>query len=264
MSSIDIIVPCYRYGHFLRQCVQSALSQAAVNVRVLIIDDASPDNSAEVAAGLAREDSRVTFIRHAANKGHIGTYNEGIEWVAADYMLLLSAGDYLLPGALKLSAELLDANPEVGFTYGKALELHDGQIAEPDAANRSDWRILGGLEFIELSGAENLVRTPTAVVRTKLQKQLGGYLPELPHSGDMEMWLRFAAHARVGILETYQAVYRRHSENMSLGYTARSWLPDLQQRKRAFDCFFQTCSHVLPNAEQLRQKLFWKLGCTAN
>ena len=88
MSSVDVIVPCYRYGHFLRECVESVLSQAVENVRILIIDDASPDNTAEVAADLVREDSRVTFVRHTINKEHIATYNEGIEWASVDYMLL--------------------------------------------------------------------------------------------------------------------------------------------------------------------------------
>jgi glycosyltransferase involved in cell wall biosynthesis len=109
MNSFDVIVPCYRYGHFLRECVESVLSQAVENVRILIIDDASPDNTAEVAADLVREDSRVPFVRHTINKGHIATYNEWIEWASADYMLLLSADDYLLPGALSRAANLLDA-----------------------------------------------------------------------------------------------------------------------------------------------------------
>ena len=265
MSSVDVIVPCYRYGHFLRECVESVLAESVQSIRVLIIDDASPDNTAEVAADLVREDARVTFLRHTTNKGHIATYNEGIEWASADYMLILSADDYLLPGALNRAAKLMDAHPEVGFTFGKAIELNDGGATKITnvAADQASWRILGGLEFIELSGSGNIVHTPTAVVRTELQKRLGGYRPELPHSGDMEMWMRFAAHSSVGIFEGYQAVYRRHSGNMSLDYTMTTWLPDLKQRKAAFDGFFQTCSYTLPNAPQLRRKLFWSLGCDA-
>lgn len=264
MSSVDVIVPCYRYGRFLRQCVESVIAECALHVRVLIIDDASPDNTAEVAADLAREDSRVTFLRHTANKGHIATYNEGIEWVSADYMLLLSADDYLLPGALNRSVQLMDAYHEVGFTFGKSLKLHDGATNQTNTViEKSDWRILSGREFIELSGSCNIVPTPTAVVRTEVQKRLGGYRLELPHSGDMEMWLRFAAHASVGILGAYQAVYRLHGKNMSIGYSAKGYLSDLQQRKAALDVFFQTCGHRLPDTQQLRRKLFWSLGCDA-
>ena len=46
-----MIVPCYRYGHYLRQCVESVLSQSHGDLRVLIIDDASPDHTEEVACG---------------------------------------------------------------------------------------------------------------------------------------------------------------------------------------------------------------------
>ncbi|MGZ4847552.1 MAG: glycosyltransferase family 2 protein [Halobacteriota archaeon] len=266
MGSIDVIVPCYRYGHFLKECVESVLSQAASNVRVLIIDDASPDNTAEVATELARDDSRVTFLRHATNKGHIATYNEGIDWVSADYMLLLSADDYLLPGALSRATSLMDAYPQVGFTFGNFVTLSHGGTTFQKVGivgNRSGSRILAGREFIEFSGAHNIVRTPTAVVRSNLQKRLGGYRTDLPHSGDMEMWLRLAAHASVGILDAYQAVYRQHGDNMSLGYDTQGALPDLQQRKACFDYFFRNCSYIIPNAEDLSRRLYWALGCDA-
>lgn len=265
MSSVDVIVPCYRYGHFLRQCVESVLTQSGVNVRVLIIDDASPDNTAEVATELAEKNSRVTFLRHAQNKGHIDTYNEGIEWASADYMLLLSADDYLLPGALKRSAGIMDAHPEVGLTFGEVIEQEDDELTKSPANSAASsigdgWSIVSGLEFIDISGASNIVRTPSAVVRTQLQKRLGGYRRELPHSGDMEMWFRFAASGSVGILKTYQAVYRRHRTNMSLKYVS---LLDLQQRKAAFDSFFGTCSDKLADAQRVRRKFYWSLGCEA-
>src|SRR5579862_146798 len=118
MSSVDVIVPCYRYGHFLRGCVESVLPQSGVQVRVLIIDDASPDDTAEVAAALARDNPQVSVISHLSNRGHIATYNEGIDWASADYLLLLSADDYLLPGALMRATALMDKYPGVAFAFG--------------------------------------------------------------------------------------------------------------------------------------------------
>jgi GT2 family glycosyltransferase len=262
-SSVDVIVPCYKYGHFLRQCVESVLMQP-VTVRVLVIDDASPDNTSEVASDLASKDSRVTFVRHSVNRGHIATYNEGIEWTSSDYLLLLSADDYLLPGALGHAATIMDVNPDVGFTFGKALTQSDtGTIQNANiGTGMMAWRILTGGEFIELSGSRNIVPTPTAVVRTELQKRVGGYRSELPHSGDLEMWLRLAAHGSVGMLETYQAVYRLHASNMSHGYNM-NWWPDLQQRQAAFDWFFRTCSHALSNPQQFRRRMLWLFSCDA-
>jgi glycosyltransferase involved in cell wall biosynthesis len=268
MSSVDVFVPCYRYGHFLRECVESVLSQSDVSVRVLIIDDASPDNTAEVAAELLREDARVTFTRHSVNKGHIASYNEGIEWASADYMLLLSADDCLLPGALSRAANLMDAHPGVGFTFGKFIALSDDGTETPvnclaKETDNPGGRILEGLEFIELSGANCIVSTCTAVVRTKVQKLLGGYRRELPHAGDMEMWLRFAAHARVGFVPAYQGIHRRHHANMSSAYFANGFLGDLQQRKVALDCFFESCRDILPDSERLYRKLLRQLSGTA-
>jgi glycosyltransferase involved in cell wall biosynthesis len=61
---IDIVIPCYKYAHYLEQCVTSVLTQRDVEVRVLIIDDCSPDNTPEVAARLAATDRRVTYVRN--------------------------------------------------------------------------------------------------------------------------------------------------------------------------------------------------------
>ena len=255
MSAVDVIVPCYRYGHFLRQCVESVLTQSGPSVRVLIIDDASPDNTSEVASELAREDCRVTFRKHTTNKGHISTYNEGIEWVAADYMLLLSADDYLLPNAFRRATDLMDKHPEMAFTFGNAIRLDPHATRTIRSVKVSgDFRILKGLDFIRISGASNVVPSPTAVTRTCFQKRVGGYRPELPHSGDMEMWLRLAANGSVGVINSCQAVYRRHSSNMSLEYMANSFFPEILQRKTALDLFFTDCGHLLPHPKSLEKK----------
>ena len=252
MICVDVIVPCYNYGHFLHRCVQSVLDQQGVEVRVLIVDDCSPDGSAEIAFELSKSDVRVTFRRHLKNQGHIATYNEGIEWLSAPYYLLLSADDYLLPGALQRSVTFMEAHPTVGLAFGQQITLHDDEVAEYVNAEdvAPDWTLIRGPKFIEESGARNCVPTPCAVVRTALQKRIGGYREDLPHSGDMEMWLRIAAQADVATSQASHAVYRRHAKNMSLAYTVQHWLPDIQQRKRALDSLLQ--AETLPKSEAVR------------
>ena len=121
-------------------------------------------------------------------------------------------------------------------------------------------RIMSGSEFIDTNKANCIVATCTAVVRTKMQKRIGGYRPELPHAGDFEMWLRFAAHASVGCVNARQGVYRRHRANMSWSYYANGLWGDLQQRRRALDSFIESCEAVLPDAEGLREKLLRELS----
>ena len=270
MTSVDVVVPCYNYARFLQECVGSVLSQDGVDVRVLIIDDASIDDTTQVGERLASLDRRVSFRRHPKNVGHIATYNEGLEWASADYLLLLSADDYLLPDALGRATRLMDAHPEVGLTFGNVVELRDGGHETRTKNVIGETRILVGREFIALSGAENLVATCSAVVRTELQKRVGGYRSELPHAGDMEMWLRFGAHAPVGFISEWQGVYRQHKQNMSTAYyeissgdvvyTSTGRLADLQQRKAALDCFSQHCRDCVPQFNELAHTLHHRLA----
>src|SRR5262245_16993901 len=115
---VSVVIPCYNYGHYLPDAVGSALSQDGVEVEVVIVDDKSTDNSAEVAAALAAGDPRVRLIRHETNLRHIATYNDGLDAVTGDYVLLLSADDLLTPGALHRAAQLMEAEPTVGMVYG--------------------------------------------------------------------------------------------------------------------------------------------------
>jgi GT2 family glycosyltransferase len=258
MNSVDVIVPCYRYGRFLRACVGSVLAQQGVAVRVLIIDDCSPDDTAEVARELQAEDERVSFVRHESNQGHIATYNEGIAWTRSEYYLLLSADDYLLPGALMRTVSFMAGRPSVTLAFGQAIVCND-QSDVPQvspAPTEAEWEMVPGRVFIKRSGARNCVPTPAAVVRTAVQKRVGGYRPDLPHAGDMEMWLRLAAHGDVGITQAFHAVYRRHSENMSLKYTKSYWLPDVEQRRAALSCFFLTAGLGAPEWDLLRRDAF--------
>lgn len=255
MNGVDVIVPCYRYGRFLRACVESVLAQEGVAVRALIIDDCSPDDTAKVARQLQAEDERVFFIRHETNQGHIATYNEGIAWTSSEYYLLLSADDYLLPGALKRTVSFMSARPSVTLAFGQAIVHNDqaGALEITPAAKDAEWELVSGREFIKRSGARNCVPTPAAVVRTAVQKRIGGYRPDLPHAGDMEMWLRLAAEGDIGTTQAFHAVYRRHSDNMSLNYTKSHWLPDLEQRHAALTSFFRTADLGKHGGEALQR-----------
>ena len=253
MSRVDVIVPCYKYAHLLTQCVQSVLTQDGVDVRVLIIDDCSPDNTAEVGTAVAARDQRVEFRRHSVNRGHIATYNEGLTWLEAEYGLLLSADDMLTPGSLRRATELLDSDRDVGFVYGKRI-LWCGNDAPPASTfvdRPGAPRVVPGTQFIEqlCTTMLNPVSTPTAVVRTKIQRAVGPYREELPHTGDFEMWLRFAALGSVGVLDTDQAYWRSHGENMRELYRGPS---DFRQQERAIENLFGEHAHRIPGADRLR------------
>jgi glycosyltransferase involved in cell wall biosynthesis len=261
VSAIDVIIPCYKYAHYLRACVKSVLTQPGVELRVLIIDDESPDNTLAVATELALGDPRVEVRRHLRNQGFIATLNEGLTWAQATYTMILSADDLLTPGALGRAVRLLDDHPEVGFTYGRAITFQAEPPVLPAAPDQDGYAatVRSGQDFIELvcGMTDNPVRTPTVVVRTQLQKALGGYRPELPHTADLEMWLRFAAHASVGYIDAAQAFYRWHGQNMSLQCWDRG---DLEQCHAAFQLLFREHGARIAGREGLQARVSAELG----
>jgi hypothetical protein len=106
------------------------------------------------------------------------------------------------------------------------------------------------------------VPTPTAVVRTEQQHAIAGYSPEFPHSGDLEMWMRFALRGPIGVFRTVQAFYRWHALNMGAQYY-NQLLGDRRE-------FILTCEQMLerhgdqfPSADHWRASLHRRVGESA-
>jgi glycosyltransferase involved in cell wall biosynthesis len=241
MTAVDVVVPSYNYAHYLRGCVESLLGQEGVDVRVLILDDASTDGTPALASQLLAEFSGLEYRRHDQNAGHIATYNEGLlGWATAPYVLLISADDLLAPGALKRAVDLMDRQRGIGMVCGMALlfESWDDIARAPNTkshagADEPDVQIFPTDRFLLRCVHGNPIATPTVVVRTELQRSVGPYATELPHTGDMEMWMRFAVKGDVAVTRFVQAYKRLHPRNMSKGYFA---LHDLRERFKAIEC----------------------------
>jgi GT2 family glycosyltransferase len=263
MSRIDVIVPCYRYGRFLTTCVESILSQRGVDVRVLIMDDASPDDTEVVGRALERGDSRVEYRRHERNVGHIATFNEGLEWATGDYVLILSADDALTPGALARITRVMDAHPDVTLGYGRDVTFTSDVPPRPapvsDMHTRSE--IVAYRRFLEVSCnlGHTPMQSPTVVVRNDVQQRVGGFVADYPHGADTELWLRLAMHGRVAFVDAPQALRRLHHASLSFSY---SLLGRLEEQKRAFDAHFdRDCP--LPDTDALRKRVYGTLASQA-
>ncbi|GAA1276752.1 glycosyltransferase [Saccharothrix xinjiangensis] len=265
--TVDVVIPCYNYARFLRACVKSVLDQPGVDVRVLIIDDTSDDDTPEVMAELVR-DPRVEGRRHEVNRGHIATYNEGLlEWAKADYTVLLSADDLLAPGWLARATAVFEANPGVGMVYGRVVyyttdgdgdraAAHDAPrlprvVAPP--AGRTVW---SGVDWVEARcrTGQNVLSSPEAVVRTSVQQAVGGYRPDLPHAGDLEMWMRIAAVSDIGYVRGEPAAYYRVHQQSMMRTRFSSLFADLEQRQAVFDLFFREHPDLPPRLRALANR----------
>jgi hypothetical protein len=252
IATVSVVVPCYNYGHFLEGCLASVLSQRGVHVRVLVIDDLSTDDSAEVASRLADRDSRVEVRCHEDNVGLITTANEGLDWADGDYVVLLSADDQLVPDSLWRAALIMEQEPGVGLVYGRPLIAREGRPL-PRASGR--WRSTdrwAGADWIRVrcKTAQSAMSSPEVVVRNSVQRAVGGYDKRCQHTSDVNMWLRVAAAADIAYVRGVpQAIYRVHAASMQRGLEGP--LVDLRERQAAFDTFFAGSGSSLVNSALL-------------
>jgi hypothetical protein len=122
------------------------------------------------------------------------------------------------------------------------------------------WSVWPGQQWVErrFRQAENPILSPEIVVRTSLQKHVGGYDPQLPKTADMEMYMRLAAQAGVGFIRGVdQAYYRVHGQNMSVGYSA---LTILRKRRSVFELVLDRYGEMFPDTKRLSDIVHRKLG----
>lgn len=233
--SITVLIPCYNYAHYLKQCVDSVLDQANVEADVLVMDDASTDNSADIALTIAKRDSRVRLISLSTNLGMVPAVNYGIGQGIGDYFVKLDADDLLTPGSLQRSLSLFERHPELGFVYGRPRHFA-GDTPPKARVGRPSWTVWSGEHWLALRyrRAFNCISQPEAVIRTSALRQAGPYNEKLPHTSDLEMWLRLAAIAPVGrINRVDQGYYRVHGGSMQRTVNA-GLLKDFVGRRDAF------------------------------
>jgi glycosyltransferase involved in cell wall biosynthesis len=118
----SIVIPAYNNAQFLPDAINSVLQQTYPHLELIVVDDASPDNAAEVIKSFS--DPRVRYIKHEVNKGLSAARNTGISNATGDYIALLDGDDYFHPDKLRAHAEFLEKNPDVTVTYNARFELN--------------------------------------------------------------------------------------------------------------------------------------------
>jgi glycosyltransferase involved in cell wall biosynthesis len=251
VAKIDVVITCYNYGRFLTQCVQSVLQQTGVDVGVVVVNDASTDNSAEIAAALAERDSRVKVISLVENVGVIRAVNRGLHETTGEYLVKLDADDLLAPGSLERSVALLERHPDVGFVYGRP-RLFTGKVPQP-RPGRPRWSIWSGAEWIALRCQRgfNCICQPEVLIRRSTLQAVGEFNVALAHTYDFEMWLRLAAVSNVGRINGVdQGYYRVHPDSQQHTVNA-GILIDIVGRRDAFLSVLSSMEDRLPEAPQL-------------
>jgi glycosyltransferase involved in cell wall biosynthesis len=218
--TVSFVVPCYKLAHFLPECVNSILSQTYEDFEVLIMDDCSPDNTAEVARSF--QDRRVKHIRNNPNLGALPNYNKGISLSRGKYVWLISADDYLRrPHVLQRYVDLMEANPRVNYTFCPGVEVKNGK--ETGLLSYSTYgsrdRVLAGRVFLQKLLYGDIVLAAAAMARRECYEKISffpinpawaGVSIDMIWGGDWYLWCVFALYGDVGYFAEPMVCYREH------------------------------------------------------
>ena len=222
--TVSFIVPCYKLGHFLPECINSILSQSYRDIEVLIMDDCSPDNTGEVARSF--NDSRVKYIRNDSNLGHLRNYNKGINLSRGLYIWLISGDDRLRRDyVLERYIRIMVDHPKVGYTFCPGIELKAGTETSllGNYYYGSVDKIFNGQNFISIAlFKRGGILSPSVMVRKDCYEQISMFPLDMPHKGDLYLWFLWALEYDVAYLSEPMVNYRSHDFNMMTDLMSRA------------------------------------------
>jgi glycosyltransferase involved in cell wall biosynthesis len=211
---VSIILPTYNRERELSRAIRSVLEQTYTHFELVVVDDGSTDNSAEVVAGF--DDARIRYIKHDRRRGGGAARNSGIQRSDSAFIAFQDSDDEWLPDKLARQMPLLEGvQPEVGAVYCGYIRFGPGAsehyFPQPHITQKAG-DILPSLLL------ENFIGTPTLIVRRECFDRVGLFDERLARFQDWELMIRIAGAYQIAfipepLLRAYYA-----EENITSGH----------------------------------------------
>jgi hypothetical protein len=202
---VSIVIPCYNQGRYLGDAIASACRQSQRDVEVLVVDDGSTDDTAQVAAA----HPVVTYVRQE-NAGTAAARNHGLRASRGEFVVFLDADDRLLPDAVAIGATYLSDHPDAAFVTGH-VRLID-EAGTPGVVPDQDHGPAGYAALLRW----NYIWTPGVVTyRRSAVEAAGGFDPSAGGSADFELNVRLARRLPIACHHQVVVEYRQHGANMT-------------------------------------------------
>lgn len=204
---VSVVIPAHNAASFLPTALASVLSQTLTPLEVIVVDDGSTDDTAEVAR---RAGPPVRCLQQ--NHGGVSeARNRGIRESRGHWVAFLDADDVWQPTKLACQLEALRATPGAGACH-TAFALADEQGRSVSIVRRGD--LHATRERLLTHG--NMVGTPSTVIcERRLLLHVGGFDPALSQCADWDLWIRLSEHTTFTYVDEPLVAWRRHERNMS-------------------------------------------------
>ncbi len=221
---LSIVIATYNMADFLPLAVQSALAQTYKPIEVLIVDDGSTDNTADVVQPFL-PDPRVNYWKQE-NAGQANAKNRGIRESTGQYIAFLDADDIWMPDKLEAQMHLFARLSAVGVVYSGFSYI--------DEAGRELPNVPGKMYRGRVSGPlliSNFIGFSSSVVRRECFERLGAFNENLGMGIDYDLWLRFSTRYEFDYVDRPLLYYREWTGQMSRNWNTR-YLKGIEIMKR--------------------------------
>lgn len=200
---ITVLIALYNSEKYIKQTIESLTNQTFKNFEILIINDASTDNSIDVVNSI--NDERIRLLHNDTNQGICLTRQRGIEEAKGKYIAILDADDLAMPNRLEKQFLFLENNPEI-VLYGTNAHFIDENDAAIDHVHNLNCD--PDLIKIMLLFANQFINS-SVLCRRDVMLNVGGY--KKPIAEDYDLFVRIAENYKTANLNEKLVAYRMHS-----------------------------------------------------
>jgi glycosyltransferase involved in cell wall biosynthesis len=217
--SVSVVIPTFNRARFIGTAVQSVRDQGHACTEIVIVDDGSTDDTAQVVAALGEG---IRYVKQA-NAGPAAARNRGILEATGDLVAFLDTDDRWLPDKTALQVDVLRRNPSVVLVSAD-MAIEDGTGARLVDSNF----VLRHLQtlFADLDGQPvpdaprlllkvNYINTSTVLARRDVLLAMKGFDTRLRYGEDLELWLRIAARHAIACVPSVQEIRVEHASNVT-------------------------------------------------
>ena len=184
-AAVSVVIPCHGYGHYLPQAVASVVAQTYDDWELMIVDDGSPDDTAEVARSLiARHPDRRIHLLRQANSGVSAARNAGIAATGGRYVLPLDADDLIAPTMLEKTVAVLDQDPGIAIASTDVSAFTDDEDLPAQVLELPAYRP----ELL----LQRLIMFYCSLYRREVWETVGGYDESMRTGEDWDFWIACA------------------------------------------------------------------------
>lgn len=203
------MIPTYNRAELLRSAIRSVLNQTFQDFEIVVIDDASKDNTKEIVSSF--NDKRMKYIRHEVNKGEAGARNTGVTSSSGQYIAFIDDDDEWLPEKLQMQVDLIESSsPSVGVVYTGAFILNkiSGRMKDQIIPAKRGY-ILNELLL------RNFLILSTVLIKKECFEKVGLFDKNIISGPDYDMWIRISRKYHFEYIKEPLVKYYLHENRLS-------------------------------------------------